>query len=157
MWGQLLTTHSNAIVVAQWEAPTCSRPQPATYNSVRDDRYNWLAFIPPPYTGQYPLSSTFTQCKCGQQIARLAAATGVRTRVVGYGMPTNYLCFRKFNGNILLKCKLCCVPNGLVLHVSQTTSVTIRCMSTCSIWDAYITAGLQPFFTYLGHTIQQKW
>ena len=32
--------------VAKWGTPSCSRPQPATDNGVRDDRYNLLVAIP---------------------------------------------------------------------------------------------------------------
>ena len=40
LWGQLSTTCSNVTEVAQWAAPSCSRPQPATDNGVRDGRSN---------------------------------------------------------------------------------------------------------------------
>ena len=43
--------------VAQWELLVAVNQQPATDNGVRDDRSNWQV-TPPPYTGQYPLSST---------------------------------------------------------------------------------------------------
>ena len=32
--------------VAQWRAPSCSQPQPATDNGVRDGRFNWLVAPP---------------------------------------------------------------------------------------------------------------
>ena len=38
--GKLSTTCSNAIEVTQWATPSCSRPQPATDNGVRDGRSN---------------------------------------------------------------------------------------------------------------------
>ena len=37
---QLSTTCSNFTEVAQWAAPSCSQPQPATNNGVRDGRSN---------------------------------------------------------------------------------------------------------------------
>ena len=40
--------------VAQWAAPSCSRPQPATDNSIRDGRSNWLAVTPHPLQGSDP-------------------------------------------------------------------------------------------------------
>ena len=40
LWGQLSTTYSNVTEVAQWAAPSCSRPQAATDNGVRDGRSN---------------------------------------------------------------------------------------------------------------------
>ena len=46
MWGQLSSTWSNT-EVAQWGAPSCSRPQPGTDNGVRDGRSNWLVTPPP--------------------------------------------------------------------------------------------------------------
>ena len=39
-WGQLSTTCSNVTQAAQWAASSCSRPQPATDNGVRDGRSN---------------------------------------------------------------------------------------------------------------------
>ena len=45
MWGQLLTTCSN--LVKQPGTPSCSLPQKATDNGVRDDRSNWLVAPPP--------------------------------------------------------------------------------------------------------------
>ena len=38
--------------VAQWGTPSCSQPQPATDNGIRDGRSNCLV-APPPH-GQYP-------------------------------------------------------------------------------------------------------
>ena len=64
--------------VAQCGAPSCSQPQPATDNGIRDGRSNWLV-APPPYTGQYPLSSTYCTLQCGMQITRLAALSQPRT------------------------------------------------------------------------------
>ena len=43
--------------VAQWGTPSCSRPQPAKDNGVRDGRSNWLVATPHPH-GQYPLSAS---------------------------------------------------------------------------------------------------
>ena len=40
-WRQLSNTCSNATEVAQWAAPSCSWPKPATGNGVRDGRSNW--------------------------------------------------------------------------------------------------------------------
>ena len=40
LWGQLSTTCSNVTEVAQWATHSCSRPQPATDNGVRDGRFN---------------------------------------------------------------------------------------------------------------------
>ena len=39
--------------VAQWGTPSCSRPQPATDNGVRDGRSNWLV-APPTHMGSTP-------------------------------------------------------------------------------------------------------
>ena len=46
LYGQLSTTCSNAIEVAQWVAPSCSWPQPAMDIGVRDGSSNWLAVTP---------------------------------------------------------------------------------------------------------------
>ena len=40
LWSKLSTTCSNATDVAQRAAPSCSQPQSATNNGVRDGRFN---------------------------------------------------------------------------------------------------------------------
>ena len=40
--------------VAQLVTPSCSRPQPATYDGVRDSRSYIDQPLPPPFIGQYP-------------------------------------------------------------------------------------------------------
>ena len=47
---------------------------------------------PPPYTGQYPLSSTFCTVQCGLQITRLAALCEPRTCDLQKARPTHCLC-----------------------------------------------------------------
>ena len=42
----LSTTSSNATEIAQWADPSCSLPQPAANNGVRDSKSNWLAVTP---------------------------------------------------------------------------------------------------------------
>ena len=39
--------------VAQWRTPSCSQPQPATDNGVKDGRSNWLV-APPTLMGSTP-------------------------------------------------------------------------------------------------------
>ena len=64
--------------VAQWGAPSCSQPQPATeMASETVDPIDWS--YPPPYTGQYPLSSTYCTLQCGLQITTLASLSQPRT------------------------------------------------------------------------------
>ena len=54
LWGPMSTTCSNATEVAQWATPSCSRPQPATDNGVRDGRSNRVAVNPSPLMGSNP-------------------------------------------------------------------------------------------------------
>ena len=82
---------SNATEVTQWGAPSCSGPQPATDNGVRDGRSNWLAVTPHHTQGNTPYPR-IARCTCGLQIARLGEATGVRSPVLGYARPTHCLC-----------------------------------------------------------------
>ena len=70
--------------VAQWGAASCSRPQPGMDNGVRDVRFNWLV-APPPYTGQYPLSSSIAQCNAGYKSQGLLHSVS-RERAT-FGMP----------------------------------------------------------------------
>ena len=44
--GKILTSFSNATEVAQWATPSCSRPQRASDNGVRDGRSNLLVVTP---------------------------------------------------------------------------------------------------------------
>ena len=47
---------------------------------------------PPPYTGQYPLSSTYCTVQCGLQITRLTTLTEMRTCDLRNVRPTHCLC-----------------------------------------------------------------
>ena len=47
---------------------------------------------PPPYTGQYPLSSTYCTLQCGLQITRLTALSQRRSCDVRNARPTHCLC-----------------------------------------------------------------
>ena len=47
---------------------------------------------PPPYTGQYPLISTYCTVQCGLQITRLTALTEMRTCDLRNARPTHSLC-----------------------------------------------------------------
>ena len=49
-------------------------------------RSNWLV-APPPYTGQYPLSSMYCTLQCGLQITRLAALSQPRMCDFRMAMP----------------------------------------------------------------------
>ena len=76
LYGQLSTACSNATEVTHWATPSCSRPWLATYNGVREDRFNWLAVTPHPHQ-QYTLSVSYT--------VQISAASA-RNR------PCNFLC-----------------------------------------------------------------
>ena len=54
------------------------------------DKIDWQ--LPHPTQGSIPWAQRIARCKCGLQIARLAAATGMRTCVLGYARPTHCLC-----------------------------------------------------------------
>ena len=54
------------------------------------DPINWSH--PPPYTGQYSLSSTYCTVQCGLQITRLTALTEMRTCDLRNARPTHCLC-----------------------------------------------------------------
>ena len=60
--------------VAQWGAPSCSQPQPATDNGVRDGRFNWVVAPPTLHRAVPPeLHVLHTAMRAGLQITRLAA------------------------------------------------------------------------------------
>ena len=77
--------------VTQWGTPSCSRPQPATDNGIRDGRSNWLV-APTTLMSSTPCVPRIARCRRGLHIAILAAATGARTFVHGYARPTHCLC-----------------------------------------------------------------
>ena len=51
--------------VAQLGAPSCSQPQPATDNGVRDGRSNWLVAQPHPTQGSTPWAPRIAHCNAG--------------------------------------------------------------------------------------------
>ena len=51
--------------VAQWGAPSCSQPQSATDNGVRDGRSNWLGSTPHPTQGSTPWAPRIAHCNAG--------------------------------------------------------------------------------------------
>ena len=119
MWSQLSTILAVTYCVAQWGTPSCSRPQPATYDGVRDGRSNWLV-EPPTLMASTPWAPRIARCKRGRQIARLAAATGALKRVYGYARPTHCLCGHP--GNKLYKL----LPRKLLARAK----VILQCMSS---------------------------
>ena len=68
--------------VAQWGTPSCSRPQPATDNGVRDGRSNWLV-APPTLMDSTPWAPRIAQCKCGLKISRLLQQPGIEHAPLG--------------------------------------------------------------------------
>ena len=93
MWIQSSTTCSNFTEVAQWGAPSCSQPQPATDNGVRDGRSNWLV-VPPTLHRAVPTESHIlhTAMRAGLQITGLAALSEPRTCDLRNARPTHCLC-----------------------------------------------------------------
>ena len=86
--GSIINYLQSFTEVAQWGAPSCSRPQPATDKASETvDPIDWSH--PPPYTGQYPLSSTYCTVQCGLQITRLAALSQPRTCDLRNAGPTH--------------------------------------------------------------------
>ena len=83
------------LAVIYWSSPMGSSQlqstTPATDHSVTDGRSNWLV-APPPYTGQYPLGSTYCTVQCGLHITRLTARTEMRTCDLRHARPTHCLC-----------------------------------------------------------------
>ena len=77
MWSPILTTCSNATEVGKLGAPSCSRPQPATDNGIRDGRSNFSSRVPPPTQGSTPWAPCIALCKYELQIARLPASSEV--------------------------------------------------------------------------------
>ena len=84
MWVQLSTTCSNLLKQPNAELVVAvDRNQLRTMASATVDPIDWSH--PPPYTGQYPLSSTYCTVQCGLQITRLAALSEPRTCT--FGLP----------------------------------------------------------------------
>ena len=58
--------------IVQWGTPSCSQPQPATNNGVRDGRSNWLV-APPPSWAVPPERNVLSIIRCS------SATTGIRS------------------------------------------------------------------------------
>ena len=87
MWGKLLTTCSKSTEVAQWGIPSCSRPQPATDNGVRDDRFNWLV-APSTLMGSTPWALVHSINLCSSATARIQSCN-----LATFCMRGNYLAY----------------------------------------------------------------
>ena len=85
MWGQWSTTCtcSNATEVAQWGAPSCSRPQSATDNGVRDGSSNWLAVTPTLHRAVPPELHVLHGVNAGYKSQGLMQQTGSQHASVG--------------------------------------------------------------------------
>ena len=59
---------------------------------------------PPPYTGQYPLSSTYCTVQCGLQITRFAALSEPRTCNLRNTRTTDCLCGHSGYNSMILRC-----------------------------------------------------
>ena len=77
---------------------------------------------PPPYTGHYPLSSTYCTVHCGLQITRHTALTEMRTCDLLNARPTHCLCGHSGYEREFLNswCVLVCI--------AQRRSVAVLCM-----------------------------
>ena len=79
--------------VAQCGAPSCSQPEPATDNGVRDGRFNWLVAPPTLHRAVPPeLHAMHTAMRAGLQITRLAALREPRSCDLRNARPTHCLC-----------------------------------------------------------------
>ena len=76
---------------------------------------------PPPYKGQYPLSSTYCTVLCGLQITRLAALSMPRTCDLRNARPTHCLCGHSGLGAVLSFRRL-----GLFGHVVRIDDAEIE-------------------------------
>ena len=71
--------------VAQWGVPSCSQPQLATDNGVRDGRWNWLVAPPTLHRAVPPeLHVLHTAMRAGLQITRLLHWTSLHSYNVAY-------------------------------------------------------------------------
>ena len=93
MWVQLSTTCSNFTEVVQWGAPSCSQPQPAMDNGIRDGRSNWLVAPPTLHRAVPPeLHVLHTAMQPGLRITRLATLSQPRTCNLRSARPMHCLC-----------------------------------------------------------------
>ena len=91
IWVQLSTTCSNLLKQPNGELLVAvDHNQLRTMASETVDPIDWQH--PQPYTGQYPLSSTYCTVQCGLQITRLTALTEMRTCDFLNARPTHCLC-----------------------------------------------------------------
>ena len=124
IWVQLSTTCSNFTEVAQRVAPSCSQPQPATDNGVRDGRSNWLVASPTLHRAVPPeLHVLHTAMRAGLQIARITVLQP-GTCDLRSSRPTHCLCghsgYRYISSSILLT--RCFFDNNVIIEFSQHIS-----------------------------------
>ena len=76
---------------------------------------------PPPYTGQYLLSSTYCTVQYGLQITRLTALTEMRTCDLRNARPTHGLC-----GHSGYKVGVFTIPTGVTQPAAALGSLGVR-------------------------------
>ena len=101
--GSIINNLQSFAEVAQWGAPSCSRPQLATDNGVRDSRSNWLV-APPTLHRAVPSELHVQYCtvQFGLQITRLAALSEPRTCDIRNSRPTHCLCCHSGSMNAIM-------------------------------------------------------
>ena len=109
--------HKLAVITekAQWGTPSCSRPQPATDNGVRDGRSNWLV-APPTLIAVLPKLLVHSINRCS------SVTVGIRTcNLATFGMRGNHLAYAATQGTV----KVQGLQQG-VLSATQVVSVASR-------------------------------
>ena len=122
MWGQLSTTCCNATEIAQWEALSCSRPQPATDNGIRDGRSNWQAVTSYPTQGSTSWAPRIALFKCGLQIASPTCCSNRGTNTRPLGMAGKHTACAATQGRIK------CLQNLSKIHNDSRNNFEITFM-----------------------------
>ena len=102
---------------------------------------------PPPYTGQYPLSSTYCTVQCGLQITRLTALTEMRTCDLRNARPMHCLCghsgYKQFSALIIAQCNI--IKNNynimLICH-KLVVSNEVEVLQACHVSDVHATSAV---------------
>ena len=97
------------IRVAQWGTLSCSKPQPATNNGVRDGRSNWLVGrTPPPSCAVLPERHVFSINRCSLSSTWIDLATSAcEAATQGSIFKANYNHIILFLTQRHIKCYLC--------------------------------------------------
>ena len=108
--------------VAQWGTLSCSRPQPAMDNAIRDGRCNWLVAPPPPSWGVPPEVHILHSVNAANKLQDLLQQLGLER--TSMGMPD--------------QCTTGAATQGICLCLYVLVRVMFWLTMWCSDWQCFV-------------------